>query len=70
LAVGVGHLAPPREDEDPITDVRGTDGGRRHAVPLRIVPALGQVSENSSQPVVRNESAEGWHVLHEDESRS
>ena len=77
LAVGVGHVASalgqlsvPREDEDPITDVRGTDGGCRHAVPLRVVPALGQISEYSSQPVVRNESAEGWHVLHEDESRS
>jgi len=70
FAVGVGQFAPPREDEDPVTDVRGTDGCRRHAVPLRVVPALGQVSEYSSQPVVRNESAEGWHVLHEDDPRS
>ena len=65
---GVGQSAPPREYEDPVPDVRRTNGCRRYAVPLRIVPALGQVSEYSSEPPVRNETAEGWDVLHEDES--
>jgi hypothetical protein len=27
----------------------GTDGGRRYAVPLRVVPALGQLPENDSE---------------------
>lgn len=67
---GVGHITAPCEYEDPVPDVRRTNGCRRYAVPLRIVPALGQVSEYSSEPPVRNETAEGWHVLHEDESWS
>lgn len=43
-ACGVGH------DEDPVTAVRGADGGSRYAVPFRVVPDLGQVSEYSSEP--------------------
>jgi hypothetical protein len=57
---GVGH------DEDPITEVRGTNGRRRYAVPLRIVPALGQVPEDSSEPSPIASRKESWHVLHED----
>ena len=70
LARGVGHVRKPSEDEDPVADVRSTHGRRRHAVPLRVVPALGQISEYSSQAPVKNEMAEGWHVLQEDESGS
>lgn len=43
-ATGVGH------NEDPVTAVRGADGGSRYAVPFRVVPDLGQVSEYSPEP--------------------
>jgi hypothetical protein len=53
-ATGVGHrpslFGPLCEDENAITEVRGTNGCRRNAVPLRIVPARGQVSENAVKP--------------------
>jgi hypothetical protein len=39
LARGVGH------DEDPITEVRGADGGSWYAIPFRVIPDRGQVSE-------------------------
>jgi len=42
--VGVGH------NEDAVTAVRGADGGSRYAVPLRVVPDLGQVSKYSPEP--------------------
>lgn len=53
LAVGVGH------DEDAIAPVRGADGGCRYAVPLRVVPALGQASEYSSEA----QGKVAWDVL-------
>jgi hypothetical protein len=52
----VGH------DEDPVTEMRGTDGCRRDAVPFTVVPARGQVSEY----VAHSSSKETWNVLHED----
>lgn len=52
-ARGVGH------DEDAVAEVRGTDGGRRDAVPLTVVPELGQISEYSSEP----QGKVPWHVL-------
>jgi hypothetical protein len=39
----------------------GTEGRSRKAIPLRVVPARGQVPENSSHP----SSKEAWDVLHE-----
>jgi len=64
VAVGVGYC--PRCHEDPITAVRGADGGSWDAIPSRIVPARGQVSENLSEPSRR----ESWRVFHEDVARS
>jgi hypothetical protein len=67
--VGVGQrpsLFGP-DDEDPVTEVRGTNGGRWDAVPLRVIPALGQVSENFAHPP---SSKEPWYVLHEHVGRS
>jgi hypothetical protein len=58
--VGVGH------DEDPVAEVRGTDGGSRDAVPFRVVPELGQISENSSEP----QGKVPWHVLQQRPSGS
>lgn len=58
LAVGVG------QDEDPLATVRGTERRRRKAFPLRVIPDLGQIAENSSHPP-NNEVCD---VLHEDES--
>jgi hypothetical protein len=43
LASGVGN------NPDPISSVRRTNGGSRYAMPFRIVPERGQVSENVSQ---------------------
>jgi hypothetical protein len=42
--------------------VRGADGRRRNAIPFRIVPARGQISENA----VDSSSKESCDVLHED----
>jgi hypothetical protein len=64
VAVGVGYC--PRCHEDPITAVRGADGGSWDAIPARIVPARGQVSENLSEP----SRSESWRVFHEDVARS
>jgi hypothetical protein len=60
----VGH------NEYAVADVRGTKGGRRYAVPFRIVPALGQVCENTSKelPVINGKQA--WDVFHKDVPRS
>jgi hypothetical protein len=46
--------------------MRGTNGGSRYAMPLRIKPDLGQRSENSVQPP----SKQRCHVLQHNESRS
>ena len=53
VLVGVGN------DEDAVTEVRGTDIGRRDAIPLAVVPDGGQVSEYSSEP----QGKVPWHVL-------
>lgn len=55
LAVGVG------QDKDPVSAVRGANGCSWHAIPFRVIPALGQVSENSSEP----QGKVPWDVLQE-----
>jgi hypothetical protein len=60
IACGVGN------HEYPITSVRGADGGSGYAVPLRVIPDLGKVSEYVSHPP----SKEAWHVLHDREPGS
>jgi hypothetical protein len=54
--VGVGH------NEDPVTEVRGTNSGRRDALPFSVVPAGDQVPEY----VAHSSNKEPWDVLHED----
>jgi hypothetical protein len=54
-SVGVGIGDEPHS----ITEVRGAKGASRKALPLRVIPARGQVSENSSKP----SSKEPWHIL-------
>src|SRR5215831_17373448 len=51
---------------DTISLMRGADGGRRYAIPFKIKPALGHVSENNSHPV----SKQRCHVLHDRVARS
>jgi hypothetical protein len=73
VAVGVGNQLPGLalavgvcNNENPVTEVRGTDGGCGYAVPFRIEPELGQVAEYSSE-------AQGkvpWDVLQDREPRS
>ena len=56
FARGVGH------NPDAIPAVKCTNGGSRYAVPLRIVPERGQVSENVSRPP----SKQSCDVFHDD----
>jgi hypothetical protein len=55
-AVGVGH------DPDPVAAVRGANGRSRYAVPLRVIPARGQVPEYAPH----SSSKESCDVLHDD----
>ncbi len=55
-ALGVG------QNEDAVPLVRGANGGSWYAVPLRVIPALGQVSENSSEP----QGKVPWDVFQQD----
>jgi len=60
VAVGVGH------NPYPIASVRGANSGSGYAVPLRIQPERGQISENSVKPP----NKECCDVLHDDEAGS
>jgi hypothetical protein len=62
LPVSVGVANQP----EPISDMRGANCGSRYNLPFRIIPDLGQVSENASHP----ETKQAWDVLHDDEARS
>jgi hypothetical protein len=59
-AVGVG------QNEHPVPDVRGINGGSRYAMPFCIKPDRGQRPENSVQP----SSKQPCHVLQHNRSRS
>lgn len=59
VALGVGN------DPDAISAVRGTNGGSWYAVPFRIKPERGQLSENNVQPSTK----QACDVLHDDVSR-
>jgi hypothetical protein len=59
-AVGVGN------DPDTISPMVGTKGGSWYAVPVRIIPDRGQVSENGSKPSTK----QSCDVLHDEVSRS
>jgi hypothetical protein len=49
-----------------VSSVRGTNGARRYAMPFRIKPDLGHVSENGSQPSTKQRC----HVLQQSPLRS
>jgi len=66
LAVGLVHLSGGRKDKQAITKDSGTNGCRWYAVPVRIVPALGQVSEYDINPP----NKQCCDVFHEHESGS
>jgi hypothetical protein len=61
LAVGVGMLWVGN-DPNPVAPVWGTNGGSWYAVPFRIKPERGQVSENS----LKAPSKQSCDVLHDD----
>jgi hypothetical protein len=65
LAVGVGMLWVGN-DPNPVAPVWGTNGGSWYAVPFRIKPERGQVSENS----LKAPSKQSCDVLHDDVARS
>jgi len=48
FVVGVA-INSPRHDEHAIAKVRGADGRSWYAIPPRIIPERGQVSENGSE---------------------
>lgn len=61
---GVGHKP------NPVAQMWSTDSGSRYAMPLRIIPDLGQVSENSTEPstgVFAGASKKTSDVLHKEE---
>jgi hypothetical protein len=45
-AFGVGQMA---DDEDAMSAMGGTDEGRRYAIPLRVIPEIGQITEDISE---------------------
>src|SRR5690606_14226220 len=53
-------------NEYSVTEMRGTEGCSRYAIPLRVIPERGQVPENVSHPP----NKEAWHVLQQHPSRS
>jgi hypothetical protein len=53
VSVGVGN------DEEPVPEVRGTNGCRRYALPFEVVPEGDQVGGNLSE----SESKDSWHVF-------
>jgi hypothetical protein len=60
LAVGVGN------NPEAVSLVSGANVGSWYAMPLRIVPDRGQVSENSLKPSMK----QVCHVFHNNEVRS
>ena len=60
VAIGVGNK--PR----PVTNVRGANGCRWNAIPLRIIPERGQRPEYVAQPSIK----QLWAVLQDDEAGS
>jgi len=67
--VGVGNLT---DNPQPIPLVIGANGRRWYTIPLRIIPALGQVPENSAKirSPSSNRAAQSWYVLQQNVSRS
>ena len=59
FAVGVGQL---RDDEDSLSEVRGTDRGSRYSLPFRVIPAFHQACDDIGKP----SPYKPGHVLHED----
>jgi len=55
-------------NEDSVSEVRGTNCGRWYAFPFRIVPEAGQVSEYAVHSGPSNK--ETWYIFHEHEAWS
>lgn len=55
---------------DPVTEVRGTEGSCRYAIPDSVIPERGQGSDDLSPHFPSVESKDVCHVLHDDEARS
>jgi hypothetical protein len=62
-ATGVGS-----NGENPVTAVRGADGGSRYAVPRHVIPERGQVADHGSPDRSPMNSEDRGHVLHQHES--
>ena len=63
-ATGVGH------NPHPVPLVRGANGRSRYAVPLRVIPARGQVSENASKHGSSVRAKHTWNVLQQHDAGS
>jgi hypothetical protein len=53
-------------NEKSVTEVRGTNGCRRNAIPFRIEPEVGQIGEDGSKP----KGKVPWDVLQQDDAWS
>lgn len=60
LARGVPH------DKHSVPSVTGADGRSGYAIPERIIPERGQISENRSKPSTKQR----WDIFHDDDSGS
>ena len=50
------------DEPESVAKMRGANGCRRYALPLCVIPELGQVTEDDPQSSLK----EAWDVLHED----
>lgn len=65
-SVAVSCVGVPRDDEDALAKLRRSNVGSGDTEPDRIIPLLGQSSENN----VQSPLSERWDVLHDDDSGS
>jgi len=66
LPLWLSHAPGVGKNPDTITSVASANGGSRYAMPLRIIPERGQVSENVSKPPTK----QCCDVFHDDEAGS
>nr|WP_052757334.1 hypothetical protein [Sphingobium chungbukense] len=62
LLRGVGNIS---RDPNSISDMGGAKVASLNAVPARIIPERGQVTENAGEPLSTGSRKEFWHVFHD-----
>jgi hypothetical protein len=59
---GVGHVAWCSDNENAVAQVRGANGTSWYAIPFRVIPARGQITDDVSE----SGSKEAWDVFQHD----